>query len=102
MVEYCKYGADWEVSIEELQEIGERRINMMRLFNAKLGFARKDDKLPPKAFLPMPSGPNEGTGITKEDFEKALDAYYEFAGWDVETGIPTPETIRRLGLEWLV
>ncbi len=101
LVEFCKYAVGWDTSIQELQEIGERRINMMRMFNVKLGFSRKDDILPPKAFLPMPSGPNEGVGITREDFEKALDAYYEFAGWDKETGIPTPETLKRLGLEWL-
>lgn len=102
LVEFCKYGADWDLDIKELQEIGERRINMMRMFNAKLGFSRKDDTLPPKAFIKMPSGPNKGVGIEKEDFEKALDAYYEYAGWDKETGTPTNETLKRLGLEWLI
>lgn len=102
LMEFCKYGVGWDTSIQELQEIGERRINMMRMFNAKLGYTRKDDCLPPKAFLSIPSGPNQGIGIIKEDFEKALDAYYEFAGWDKETGIPTAETLKRLGLEWLL
>lgn len=101
LVEFCKYGAGWDTSIQELQEIGERRINMMRMFNAKLGYTRKDDCLPPKAFLKIPDGPNAGVGITKEDFEAALDAYYDYAGWDRETGIPKPETLRRLDLDWL-
>ncbi len=101
LVEFCKYGAGWDTSIKELQEIGERRINMMRMFNVKLGYTRKDDCLPPKAFINIPNGPNAGVGITKEDFEKALDAYYEYAGWDKNTGIPSPETLDRLGLEWL-
>lgn len=101
LVEFCKYGVGWDTSIQELQEIGERRINMMRMFNAKIGYSRKDDCLPPKAFLKIPSGPNAGVGITKEDFEKALDAYYDFAGWDKETGIPKAETLDRLGLDWL-
>jgi len=74
---------------------------MMRMFNVKLGYTRKDDCLPPKAFLKIPSGPNAGVGITKEDFEKALDAYYDYAGWDKETGIPTAATLKRLGLEWM-
>ncbi|MBR0597902.1 aldehyde ferredoxin oxidoreductase family protein [Sinanaerobacter chloroacetimidivorans] len=101
LLDFCKYGMGWNTSIAELQEIGERRINMMRMFNVKLGYGRKDDTLPKKAFLRIPSGPNKGVGITKGDFEKALDAYYEFAGWDKETGIPKAETLQRLGLEWL-
>jgi len=100
LIDFCKYAIGWDTTISELQEIGERRINMMRMFNVKLGYSRKDDRLPPKAFLPMPSGPNQGLGITREDFEKALDAYYEFAGWTKE-GIPTEDTLKRLGLDWL-
>ena len=100
LIDFCKYSIGWDTTISELQEIGERRINMMRMFNVKLGFSRKDDLLPPKAFLPMPSGPNQGAGITREDFEKALDAYYEYAGWTNE-GIPTEDTLKRLGLGWL-
>jgi len=100
LIKFCKYGAGWKTSIQELQEIGERRINMMRMFNVKLGFDRKDDCLPKKAFLKIPSGPNEGVGITEEDFEKALDSYYEFAGWG-EDGIPTEETLKRLELDWV-
>ena len=99
IVEFCKYGVGWDVSIAELQNIGERRINMMRMFNVKLGFYRKNDCLPKKAFKPIQSGPNKGVRIIKEDFEKALDLYYEYAGWDSD-GIPKEETLQRLGLEW--
>jgi aldehyde:ferredoxin oxidoreductase len=98
---FCKYAAGWDASIAELQEVGERRINMMRLFNAREGFSRKQDILPERMFIPIPDGPNAGVGINKEDFEKALDAYYEYAGWDKKTGIPTKETIERLDLGWV-
>lgn len=101
LVEFCKYGAGWDATIEELQEVGERRINMMRLFNAKVGFTRENDKLPDKAFLPIKYGEDEIAQITREDFEKSLDAYYEMAGWDKTTGTPSEETIKRLGLEWI-
>lgn len=56
LIEFCKYGVGWDITIQELQEIGECKINMMRMFNLKSGFDRKDDCLPPKAFLPIPSG----------------------------------------------
>ena len=101
LLAFCKYGIGWDITLEELQEIGERRINMMRMFNVKEGFSRKDDKLPSKAFLPIPDGPNKGVRIEKKDFEKALDTYYDMAGWDRETTYPKPETIKRLGLEWV-
>jgi aldehyde:ferredoxin oxidoreductase len=101
LIAFCKYGVGWETSVEELQEIGERRINMMRLFNAKVGFDRAKDKLPKKAFIPIHYGEGEVASIVEEDFEKALDAYYEMAGWDKSTGLPTEETKKRLGLEWI-
>lgn len=100
LVDFCKYGIGWDTSIRELQEIGERRINMMRCFNAREGFTKKDDALPERLFIPMPDGPNAGAKINKEDFEIALAYYYELAGWGKETGNPTEETMKRLDLEW--
>jgi aldehyde:ferredoxin oxidoreductase len=101
ILDYCKYGAGWEATLEELQEVGERRIVMMRMFNAKIGFDRKDDALPKKAFLPITYGEGEVAQITPEGYEKTLTSYYEYMGWDPETGTPTPETLKRLGLEWI-
>ena len=37
--------------------------------------------------------------ITKEDTERMLDDYYDERGWDKETGEPTPEKLKELGLE---
>lgn len=102
LVEFCKYGIGWDTSVKELQEVGERRINMMRYFNAREGFTRKDDQVPERIFDVIPDGPNAGTKLNKEDFEIALEKYYELAGWDRETGNPTKETLKRLGLEWVM
>ncbi len=101
LLEFCKYGIGWETTLEELQEVGERRIVMMRLFNAKLGMDRKNDTVPKKAFLPITYGDGEVSQLTREEFEKALDAYYEYANWDVKTGLPKEETIKKLGLDWI-
>lgn len=102
LVEFCKYGLGWDTSIAELQEIGERRINLMRMFNAREGFTRKEDVIPERLFDAVPDGPNAGTKLSKEDFEIALNKYYELAGWDKETGNPTPETLKRLSLDWII
>lgn len=63
LVEFCKYAVGWDTSIAELQEVGERRINMMRMFNNKQALAEKENKLPEKAFLAIPDGPNAGVGM---------------------------------------
>ena len=102
LVEFCQYGLGWDASIKELQEVGERRINLMRMFNAKEGFTRKEDVIPERLFDAIPDGPNAGTQLSKEDFEVALNKYYELAGWDQETGNPTPETLKRLDIDWLI
>ena len=101
VVELCRYAAGWDTSIEELQEIGERRLVMMRMFNAKLGFGRKDDNLPKKAYLPITDAFGDTHQLTAEGFEAALDSYYWHAGWDEKTGLPTKGTLERLGLSWI-
>jgi aldehyde:ferredoxin oxidoreductase len=102
LLDLCKYGIGWDTSIKELLEIGERRINMMRHFNAREGFTKDDDKLPERVFHPLPEGPGKGIGIDKEQFSKAQEMYYKRAGWDGKTGNPTEETLKRLKLDWLL
>ena len=101
LVRFCKFGLGWDTSIKELQEIGERRIVMMRMFNVKNGFGRKDDTVPKKAFLPITDSAGNTWQLNESDFESALDSYYKYAGWDVKTGVPTDETLERLELEWI-
>ena len=93
--------ADFDV--EELVEIGERRLNMMRVFNAREGLDRAADRLPAKFFRPLTgTGPSAGVALDRAEIEGALDEYYRLAGWDGGTGNPTPDTLARLGLEWAV
>lgn len=102
LLDLCKYGIGWNTSIKELLEVGERRINMMRHFNAREGFTKVDDKLPERVFNPVPKGPGKGIGIDKDQFYKAQDMYYKMAGWDEKTGNPTEETLKKLKLDWLL
>jgi aldehyde:ferredoxin oxidoreductase len=43
----------WDVSVQDLEQIGERIWNVERLFNVRLGKNRKDD-LPPRRLLEVP------------------------------------------------
>lgn len=93
--------ADFDV--DELIEIGERRLNMLRAFNAREGIDRRNDRLPAKFFKPLTgTGPTKGIALDPAVIEGALDQYYQLAGWDGQTGNPTPETLARLGLDWVV
>lgn len=84
---------DW--SMEKLNLIGERIWNMERQFNTAAGFTRKDDDLPPRLKTePAQTGPAKGlvSGI-----DKMIPEYYQVRGWTPE-GVPTEETVARLGL----
>ncbi|MCF6462178.1 aldehyde ferredoxin oxidoreductase family protein [Clostridium sp. Cult1] len=102
VVELAKVAIGWDTSIHELMLIGERRINMMRYFNAQAGFDKKDDYLPDRLFEPFQEGPSKGIALDREKFEKSLETYYEIAGWDQETGNPTTGTLKKLSLGWLL
>ena len=92
----------WEVTIEELQTVGERRVNMMRMFNAREGINAADDSLPEKFFKPLKGGVTDGWKVDRAEFEASLKEYYRQSGWDEENGIPTDETLERLQLGWLI
>ena len=82
-------------TMEKLAEVGERIYNMERLFNNAAGFTAKDDDLPPRLKTePAKTGPAKGlvNGI-----DKMRPEYYQLRGWD-EQGVPTRETLGRLGL----
>lgn len=102
LIDTCKYGVGWDVTLEELKLIGERRINMMRYFNAREGFTKEDDKLPERLFKPLSGGPGDGGHVDKKDFETAKKYYYKLMKWDGETGNPTPEGLEKLGLTWMM
>jgi len=92
----------WDITLQELLEVGERRINMMRAFNAREGISRDQDTLSPKFFnQPLKGGPTDGVKVDKEQFEAAVQEYYLRCGWDESRGIPTRETLKRLDLIWV-
>jgi aldehyde:ferredoxin oxidoreductase len=90
----------WRVSLFELMKVGERRLNMLRLFNSREGLDRKQDVLPKKFFKPLAgTGPTAGVSIDPKEFEDALDLYYQIMGWTPD-GIPTRAKLVDLGIEW--
>jgi len=99
-VEMINAVTGWGVTVDELQEVGARRLNLFRTFNAREGLDRKADKLPKKFFKALKGeGPTAGIALTQDELDSAIDEYYKLAGW-TEDGVPTPETLKKHDIEW--
>jgi aldehyde:ferredoxin oxidoreductase len=86
----------WPLSAEELMLIGERILNLERLFNQRQGATRADDDLPDRfTEEPLPNGPAQGGTV---DIEPMIQDFYAAMGWDAD-GRPTPGKLRELGLQ---
>ena len=84
---------DW--SLEKLMEMGERIWNLERQFNLAAGIDGSEDRLPKRLVSePASSGPAKGM-VNRLD--EMLPEYYQLRGWTPD-GVPTPETLQRLGL----
>jgi len=99
--ELLQAATGWTFTGEEVQRIGERIVNLERLFIAREGITRQDDTLP-RRFLqePMPEGSGPSTGSVLE-LSPMLDEYYCARGWNVRTGLPTQKKLKELDLEAL-
>jgi len=91
----------WRTSLYELMMVGQRRLNMMRVFNAREGFTSANDVLPKKMLsVPLEGGATDGIAISEQDFIAARKIYYQMAGWDQE-GVPTAGKLADLNLDWV-
>ena len=90
----------WDVTLLEILNLGKRRLNMLRAFNAREGSDKQKDALPGRFFTrPLCGGPSDGYAVDKGEFDSALVNYYDLCGWDPETGNPSEETLKQLGIE---
>ncbi|MGH7321726.1 MAG: aldehyde ferredoxin oxidoreductase family protein, partial [Candidatus Rokuibacteriota bacterium] len=92
----------WAMDAAELEGVGERIINLERLFQVREGVRRADDVLPWKVMHePIPDGPSAGMYCPPAELSAMLDEYYALRGW-TEDGVPTAERLRALGLGEMV
>ena len=91
----------WKVTTWKLMKAVERGMTMMRVFNLREGFTRKDDTLPDRFFTSPREGPLKDVKIDPDAFQKAQESYYQMMGWDKE-GVPTRGCLEALDLEWAI
>ena len=102
LTEVVRAVTGWDVSLYEIIKVGERRLNMLRAFNAREGIGRERDTLPDRFFdAPLTGGPSDGLVLDRDEWRRALDSYYAMAGWDANTGYPTRATLEAIGLGWV-
>jgi aldehyde:ferredoxin oxidoreductase len=97
--EVMKTATGFEISALEVRRAGERIVNIERAFNVREGMRRRDDALP-RRFREeaLQEGASKGTIFEQEPM---LDEYYHERGWNRETGIPSHETLEKLGLGYV-
>jgi aldehyde:ferredoxin oxidoreductase len=89
----------WDVTADELALVGERIVNLEKLFNLRHGASREDDDLPDhftEDRIPD-HGPTRGMTV---DIQQMVKDFYDAMGWD-ESGYPTPSKLKELDLESL-
>ena len=100
-VEMVKAVTGWDVTLDELMKLGERRINMMRAFNAREGFTvnkiyyRKNSLFPWWELDPR---------LALQWIEKILRQHWASItcmAW-TKNGNPAPLETAELGLDWAI
>ncbi len=99
-----------------LDRLGERLANLQRAVMIHDGRSGRDgDTLPdfcfdtplentfnnPELLVPGPQGrpvSRKGATLDRNDFEQLKTEYYRLRGWDAETGLPTEDKLKALGL----
>jgi aldehyde:ferredoxin oxidoreductase len=98
---YLRAATGVEFSLEQLNQISDRILNLIRAFwvrEYKEKWTRNLDVPPMRWFKePLTEGTLKGSVLDIDKYNGMLSAYYEKRGWD-ERGIPTKPTLERLGL----
>jgi aldehyde:ferredoxin oxidoreductase len=91
----------WNLSIEALEKVGERAMDMARAFNALQGLTAEDDQTAPRFTTGFTFGPREGQHIDPEELQKSKQEYYQKMGWDEKLAIPTKAKLEELRISWV-
>ena len=105
------------IDAAELGPYAERIFNIQRLIRVREGHRVPEDDFPPEFNFTEPLGANvhglkmimpgpgaravdmTGNVLDRDKFTGMLKEYYRLRGWDEKTGLPTKETLTKLGME---
>jgi aldehyde:ferredoxin oxidoreductase len=98
---YLKAATGLELSLQQLNEISDRILNLIRAFwvrEYKEKWSRELDVPPLRWFKdPLTQGVLKGKALDIKKYNEMLTTYYEKRGWDMR-GVPSQSTLERIGL----
>lgn len=100
LAEAVSAATGWDFTAEEGHRAGRRAVNLMRAFNLRAGIVREHDRPSARYGSTPVDGPTVGISILPH-WDAMLRNYYQLMGWDLETGIPLPETLEDLGIGYV-
>jgi aldehyde:ferredoxin oxidoreductase len=91
----------FDLDATKLKTIGERIANLQRMFNVREGITRREDTQPRRLLVEKSPSPGRAKGHVVY-LKQMLDDYYRLRNWDGETGIPTAQKLKDLGLKYAI
>ncbi len=98
------YATGITYTLDELFTVADRIYALIRAFWIReyRGWDRTMDYPPMRWFKePLTKGPYKGAKLDIHKYDEMLKKYYELRGWN-ENGVPTANTLKRLGLEYVI
>ena len=86
------------ITVDDLIDTASRIAAQERAFAVREGLTRDQDTLPKKLINYQMHGTWPEDKINLEDLERMKNEYYAAMAWDMESGVPTRETLEALGL----
>jgi len=91
----------WDFGLDEVFKTGMRIGTIRHAFNLREGHNPLTRNLPGRLIGDPPLSEGNVKGVTVD--HKTLNReYLEFCGWDVHTTIPSEESLRKLGMDFLI
>ena len=87
----------WDLTVDDLEKVGERAMDMARAFTALEGVTAEDDQTTPRFLTSFSFGPREGQHIDRDELKKAKGKYYAKMGWDPILAVLTRAKLKELG-----
>lgn len=91
----------WDMGVQEAMTVGRRAVNLARTFNLRAGIGAELDAPSMRYGSTLRDGPHAGQGIMPH-WNMMIKNYYKHMGWDEKTGKPLPETLKNLGLDYVI
>lgn len=86
---------------EEVMKIGKKIMNLMRVYNLKIGLTAEMEK-PSKKYCDRPADGPASVACIGDVFPQMRERYFTLMGWDPQTGVPLPETLKALDLSFVI